>query len=552
MKCKWSWWNGPVQVRLEGGGAGRAAEEDPGRELASDLADRCYRFLYGLLEDLDAHLDVRLVRTLAATVTALVRHRNRPQGLLLSELGAYLAGPEHAPAGTKRLANLLHSPKWQAEEIDDYLLLMGHCRVAYEARRVPEGRALCILDGSVIEKPESAQLAGLAPVRSSKARRLGRPRPKQGPGYWRGKPGKPVVVPGFGWVGVLVTGWASQMERRPLTFGAWHWYTKPPQPPVEAPAAEAPPGEVAPGEVAPGEVAPGEVAPATSPAEAPVEAPPAPSASDVCYQRAAEADRTVLARVVGTWGAERLLHVWDRGLSGAPWLGEALDQDWHFVVRWKKGNHLRRADAPSVGDPAATPTQQDRDGVAAWRLTAGLRPWGRRRIANPHNPKQPVTVSFAARPVRLLHRDDPLWLIVARLGKSGKGGTRQRGSGEPWRLLTTEPVTTEQECWRIVEAYIARWQVELMLRFGKCELGLESVRVRDWEPRRKLWTLAALAYAFLLELLGTLSADRLRALLRWAHRTGRQAATALRPLYRLRAALAALWQKHTPSFQGGP
>ncbi len=148
MKCNWSWWNGPVQVRLEGGGAGRAAEEDPGRELASDLADRCYRFLYGLLEDLDAHLDVRLVRTLAATVTALVRHRNRPQGLLLSELGAYLAGPEHAPAGTKRLANLLHSPKWQAEEIDDYLLLMGHCRVAYEARRVPEGRALCILVSS--------------------------------------------------------------------------------------------------------------------------------------------------------------------------------------------------------------------------------------------------------------------------------------------------------------------------------------------------------------------------------------------------------------------
>ena len=537
MKCNWSWWSGPVQVRLEGDGAGRAAEEDPGRELASDVARRCYDFLRNLLEDLDEHLDVRLVRTLAATVAALVRHRNRAQGLLLSELGAYLAGPEHAPAGTKRLANLIHSPKGQAEEIDDYLLLLGQCRVAYEARRVPEGRALCILDGSVIEKPESAQLAGLAPVRSSKARRLGRPRPKQGPGYWRGKPGKPVVVPGFGWVGVLVTGWASQTERRPLTFGAWHWYTKPAPPPAEAPAAEAPPGEETPAATAP---------------EPPAAAPPVSGDPDVCYQRAAEAHRTVLARVVADWGAERLLHVWDRGLSGANWLGQALDQDWHFVVRWKKGNHLRRADAPSVGDPAATPTRQDRDGVAAWRLTAGLRPWGSRRIANPHNPNQPLPVSFAARPVCLPHRDAPLWLVVARLGKSGKGGARQRGSGEPWRLLTTEPATTEQQCWRIVEAYIARWQVELMLRFGKCELGLESVRVRDWEPRRKLWALAALAYAFLLELLGTLPEDRLRALLRWAHRTGRQAAAALRPLYRLRGALAALWQKHTPSFQSGP
>src|SRR4030095_16666694 len=112
--------------------------------------------------------------------------------------------------------------------------------------------------------------------------------------------------------------------------------------------------------------------------------------------------------VVAAWGLASLLHVWDRGMSGAPWLSQALDAQYHFVVRWKKGNRLRPADAPSVGDPQASPAQRDRDGKAAWRLTAGLRAGGQRQVANPRRPKQPLTVSFAARPVRLMDRDDPL------------------------------------------------------------------------------------------------------------------------------------------------
>lgn len=480
-------------------GADPRAQDGP---LAQEVAERCFRFLEPLLAELDQRLDRRLVRTVANTVTALVRHRNRPLALLLSELGGYLTGPQHAPAGTKRLANLLHSDRWQADAIDAYLLRQGQVRVEVEAERVPEGRALCVFDSSVVEKAESAQAEGLAPVRSSKARRLARPRPKLGPGYFRGRPGGPIVVPGFQWVAVLVTGWVAQSARRPVTLGAWHWFSKP------APLAAVP--------------------------------------SVVPCQREQEAARMVLQRVVAAWGAERLLHVWDRGLSGAGWLGEALDQRWHFVVRWKKGNRLRPAEAPSVGDPTATATQQDRDGIAAWRLTAGLRAWGQRQIANPRNPKQPITVRFAARPVRLLHRDDPLWVVVVRLGRSG---ARRRGNGEPWRLLTTEPVTTAAACWRIVEAYLARWQIEQMLRYGKSELGVESVRVRRWEPRHKLLALVGLAYAFLVDLLGDGTGDLLSAVLRWAHRTGRQARDTWRSLYRLRAALANLWRTYTPSFQ---
>lgn len=480
-----------------------------GKELAGQVGRSCFEFLRPLLVKLDKQLDLRLVRTMANTVVAVVRHRNRPVALLLSELGAYLADPEHAPAGTKRLANLLHSKRWKAELIQDYLLSCGAQRVQEEAER--EGRALCILDGSVVEKPESSHAEGLCPVISSKARRISRPRPKLGKGYFRGKPGGPIVVPGFQWIAAMVTGWPSQGQHRPVTLGAWHWYSKP------------------------------RTADQTS--FSPVDSP------SVVMQRHQEAAAHVLGKVVDAWGAERLLHVWDRGLSGARWLGYAMDQGWHFVVRWKKGNKLRPADAPSVDDLSSSAYRREQDGVVAWRLTAGLRAWGHELVANPRKPKEAITVSFAARQVYLMHREDPLWLVVVRVGKGTK---RRRGGSEPWRLLTTEPVRTRDECWRIVQAYASRWQIEQMLRYGKSELGVESIRVRSWEPRNKLLALAALAYAFLVQLLGDGHDPILSPLLRWAHRTGRQAHGPWRSLYRLRSALAALWQRHTPIFQGAP
>jgi hypothetical protein len=205
-------------------GGWRIGEVGPeGRALAGQLAARCGQLLGPLLRQLDQTLDLRLVRTVAKVVTALVRQRNRPQALLLRELGGHLAGPEHAPAGTKRLGNLLRSQRWDATTVEDYLLERGCAVVQAEAARAPEGRALCMLDGSVLEKPERVQAEGLSPVRSSKARRLARPRPKQGKGYFRGKPGGPIVVPGFAWAAVLVTGWAGVAERRPVALGAWHW-----------------------------------------------------------------------------------------------------------------------------------------------------------------------------------------------------------------------------------------------------------------------------------------------------------------------------------------
>src|ERR1043166_8470576 len=80
--------------------------------MSSGLRERLTTFLTPILEDLDAAIDKRLVRTLRDTVEAILVFRNRAMGLLLSELGGYLLSPEHAPAGTKRLSNLLRCPKW--------------------------------------------------------------------------------------------------------------------------------------------------------------------------------------------------------------------------------------------------------------------------------------------------------------------------------------------------------------------------------------------------------------------------------------------------------
>jgi hypothetical protein len=90
-------------------------------EVAMQARSQLEVFLQPLLVSLDQHLDARLVRTLVHTIAALLQWRNRAQGLLLSELGGYVLSPAHAPAGTKRLSNLLRSTKWAAADIAAYL-----------------------------------------------------------------------------------------------------------------------------------------------------------------------------------------------------------------------------------------------------------------------------------------------------------------------------------------------------------------------------------------------------------------------------------------------
>ena len=114
-------------------------------------------------------------------------------------LGEYLADPQHGPAGTKQLSRLLHSAKW-CSGLSERLLWQQAEQGLRELEAAGE-EPFCIWDGSVLEKAEREPREGLAPVRSSTARRLQRSRP----GVFT-KPGKPIVVRGWEWTAVLLCG----------------------------------------------------------------------------------------------------------------------------------------------------------------------------------------------------------------------------------------------------------------------------------------------------------------------------------------------------------
>ncbi len=97
-------------------------------EKSYELSRLCGRFLTPLLEGLKQKLDMRLVNTVYDLVLVMLLHRHRQQALLLSELGGELLGEAHAPAGSKRISNLLHSPHWQAEQIAKRIMAAGGCQ----------------------------------------------------------------------------------------------------------------------------------------------------------------------------------------------------------------------------------------------------------------------------------------------------------------------------------------------------------------------------------------------------------------------------------------
>jgi hypothetical protein len=250
--------------------------------LAQHLRAHLKTFLAPLLQRLSRQVDVRLVQTAALVVEALVRLRQRSQALWLTEIGTLLLGAAHAPAGVKRVARLLASPRWRAAAIEQWLLEQADQVVQQEL-----DVALVALDQSVLEKPESQAALGLCPVRSSKARRLARPRP----GFGAGPSRSPVTVPGLHWLAATVMGWSG-----PALLAVCRWWS------------------------------------------------PRPSSPTPQGQR--ESEVALLRELVARWG-RRVLFVWDRGFAGRPFLEVALAEGARFVVRWPKRNYL----APPDGEP---------------------------------------------------------------------------------------------------------------------------------------------------------------------------------------------------------
>ena len=164
-----------------------------GREQGQEVADLLQSFIGPLAEWLDQLADRRLVRTFFLALAAIVRLRHSRSGPLLSELGAHILSPAQAPAGTKRLSNLLRSAKWSHTLLERFLRHRAEQQLAQLEERGE--LALAIWDESVLEKPESIALEGLCPTRSSKAARLKHIKP----GFYNPPGGPPVFVPSLQW-----------------------------------------------------------------------------------------------------------------------------------------------------------------------------------------------------------------------------------------------------------------------------------------------------------------------------------------------------------------
>lgn len=166
----------------------------------SFLLQKADQYLQVLTQDLDDQLDKRLVRTFYDLFMAILTFRNRAFGLLLTELGGYITGVQHAPAGTKRVSNLLRSKKWTHRQVEDFILERAADRSREMAQRGQE--PLFLWDDSVIEKSESWCTEGLCAVNSSKGKRLTRIKR----GFYR-PPASRICVPGYQWSAVLLSAW---------------------------------------------------------------------------------------------------------------------------------------------------------------------------------------------------------------------------------------------------------------------------------------------------------------------------------------------------------
>lgn len=417
--------------------------------------DRLHTFIQPLAQGLDRLVDRRLVSTFEALLGCIIRFRHNSLGLLLSELGGKLLGEQHAPAGTKRISNLLRSKAWSHTLIEEFLLEKAQS----VAQKLQDQHQVGVLlwDESVVEKPESIRSEGLCGVRSSKAKRLKRIKP----GFFNPPGGKPVHVPGFEWMGLLLAG----LKTHP-TVACFRWYTTR--------------GKYA--------------------------------------QDRLSLQTNLLAKAVEAFG-RRLWYIFDRGYAGKRWLGVLIGQAVPFVVRWPKRYQLI-----------------DEQGLRnAWKIARGKAAQVRRQVWDAH---QQQWRRGAALALPVTHPDYPeqsLWLVVSRLGK-GK---------EPWYLLTNQPCEDVDQLWSVVLAYARRWQIEACWRFTKSELAIQSPRLWFWLNRLKLMMMVALVYAFLLELLAEeQTTERLALLRRWCHRTGKRCQSVLTPLYRLRSALAALFNSY--------
>jgi hypothetical protein len=152
----------------------------------------------------------------------------------------------------------------------------------------------------------------------------------------------------------------------------------------------------------------------------------------------------LLLTCVAQWG-RRVVHVFDQGFVGGLWLGLLLALNVRFVLRWRKDYQLVDAQGNKR---------------KAWHIARGKRGSAERLIWDSRRNRW---VQASVLVLSVQHPEQPnvtLSLVVCR--SAGR---------LPWYLLTNEAVTNEDEAWRVVFAYVRRWNIEQTWRYEKSELA---------------------------------------------------------------------------------
>jgi hypothetical protein len=309
-------------------------------------------------------------------------------------------------------------------------------------------------DSSVIEKPESWHSEGLGPVRSSKGARLKRIKK----GYYNPPKGT-IHVPGYNWLAVVM---ASLKEEASVVATQW-WSSR--------------------------------------------------GAAKSTFTTV----RDNLLNRLFKHMPQGVVHVFDRGFAGQPWLEQLFQYQQLFILRWPMRYKL--LDAKKVEK-------------AAWRLAIGRKSLGTVTIERAGQRNSQVLHLYYTRVFHPGHPDKPLFLVVSRQGRGRK----------PWYLITNLDITSDQDAWNVIFAYARRWKIEQTFRFAKAEMAIQSPRLWFWKNRLKFMLILTLAIDFLLHLHAKAAKVLITTLLKyWCPRTGNRCRLSSAPIYRIRLALSQCW-----------
>ena len=271
-----------------------------------------------------------------------------------------------------------------------------------------------IWDESVLEKSESLQAERLCAVRSSKAARLKRIKP----GYFNPPGGRPIFVPGFNWLQLLVTG----MKGTPVLAHLCWWTTR------------------------------------------------GKKASTKREDRRQNPAKS--SQIMGPEGYSPL------------------------------GSWVCRQSLDNTGTRSSSAFYRtlEHNATIWWDPMDANRKAGRSLAAN-----VPGTIAWSGMPADAVSGKQASlhfpFICPTMTALSFWSSLVQALDANPGISSPPNPFTPLEQAWKIVFAYARRWQIEMSLRFTKCEMAFESPRLLAWQARLKFLLIASLAYAFLLSLL---------------------------------------------------